>query len=91
MTPLGDYQLLQVINGKFEKGGMTVNKNEARGYLRWDILRTAILNQIIIVAVVFLTIGFLMAAFVVSEIRQNSANIVSAIHVNVRCCSRKRR
>ena len=62
---------------------MTVNKNGARIILRWDILRTAILNQIIIVAVVFLTIGFLMAAFVVSEIRQNSANIVSAIHVNV--------
>lgn len=60
-----------------------MNRKDTKLILRWDILRTAIVNQIIIVCVVFLTIGILMAAFVVSEIRQNSANIVSAINVNV--------
>lgn len=60
-----------------------MNRKDTKTILRWDILRTAIVNQIIIVCVVFMTIGILMAAFVVSEIRQNSANIVSAVNVNV--------
>lgn len=58
------------------------NKN-TKTILRWDLLKTSILNQIIIVIVVFLTISFLLSSFVISEIRRNSANIVSAININV--------
>lgn len=58
-------------------------KKNTQTVLRWDLLRTAIINQIIIVFVVFLTISLLLSSFVVSEIRRNSANIVSAINLNV--------
>lgn len=58
-------------------------KKNTQTILRWDLLRTAIINQIIIVFVVFLTISVLLSSFVVSEIRRNSANIVSAINTNV--------
>ncbi len=60
-----------------------MSRKDTKIILRWDILRTAIVNHIIIVCVVFMTVGILMATFIVSEIRQNSANIVSAINVNV--------
>lgn len=59
-----------------------VNKN-TQTILRWDLLKTAILNQIIIVFVVFMTIGILLSSFMVTEIRRNSANVVSAININV--------
>lgn len=58
-------------------------KKNTQTILRWDILKTAIFNQIIIVSVVFIAISMLLASFIVSEIRKNSANIVSAINVNV--------
>lgn len=51
--------------------------------LRWDLLKTAIVNQIIIVLVVFFTLGLLLSSFVVSEIRRSSENIVSAININI--------
>ncbi len=51
--------------------------------LRWDLLRTAIINQVIIVFVVFFTISIMLSFFIISEIKKNSANLVSAININV--------
>lgn len=60
---------------------MAPKSNQA--VLRWDLLKTAIINQIIIVLVVFFTLGLLLSSFVVSEINKNSQNIVNAININV--------
>lgn len=50
--------------------------------LRWDLLRTAIINQVVIVFVVFFTISIMLSFFIVSEIGKNSANLISAININ---------
>lgn len=52
--------------------------------LKWDLLKTAIVNQMIIVMVIFLTLGLLLSSFLIGEIRKNSSNIVKAIELNIK-------
>lgn len=59
-------------------------KKAAQTVLKWDLLKTAIINQMIIVLIIFVTLGFLMSTFMIAEIKQNSENIVKSVNLNVR-------
>lgn len=61
-----------------------MRKKETQTVLKWDLLKTAIINQMIIVLVIFVTLGFLMSTFMIAQIKQNSEILVKSVNLNVR-------
>lgn len=61
-----------------------MGKKAPQTVLKWDLLKTAIINQMIIVLIIFVTLGFLMSTFMIAQIKQNSENLIKSVNLNVR-------